>query len=1293
MDSLAGKIFMSLIVLTACYPCNFLQSFADEANDSPTKNLFDILCNSTVVVGDNIEIQLTDLNYTFSSDSTRFCVVSNKNITLLGNQTGSKIICSEIGDLPTQGIAFINSTVTIRNFTFVKCGVPLKTLPSHIIHSMNNSLLYYSSDHAAALIFVSCKVVMNYVNMNSSYGFSLIGIDLLTSVFDHIQIMSDIVKSNDTKEIGYGLLLHFANSLTSVEVKLSNCKFDYTFLRYKPLCLSDIYGEKEILSTNKLERKPIVSTTIFTVLYTEKIHPVLVTIERCQFVRKFGWYGSCLLITHYGTHCSHSTVFTDTTFTKDFNQYASQCHNTAQFSFIFISDLKTVVNTTTINPLKFQNTKFLGARFNDAVLTTYDQKTMYIGIFGKVSEGMNITMKDVEFRNNIANGSGTCMQIESKFKSKVSIFMESVIVELNRVASLSPFESMSGIFTMQGITCYINGSASKPSLFKDNYGIVIDGIESTNVYISGHVQFISNKAINGPAINLNGDSRLYFINYVNATFEKNRAASLGGAIFIVSTMLPRNGKLPCGFHFDYETLHPNSSIKFSNNNAADGGKSIYAFPIVDCYINNYTYVNVQPALQVYNTYFSFHDADFGQPGLLLSISTLPASIERIIDERNNSTTSSGTHLYPGQPTSVCLCATDQMNRRVYSSIELLVPPGINNFTSNTWLLQKNKEQIIREGDNCTEISFSLNVDFIDKEYPLTKSVFFYTSTISRKIYYTLNPVLVLSCPLGFSFSPSGSCTCSKALKYFSQYESVEIHCDIETQIFTRSPGSWVGLVSFDQKKHFAVATSCPIGHCTRRRNLLYFHTTGNDIHLKSTMRSNILISLCHGHRIGPLCGKCKDGLSIVFGTNSCYKCSSNIRYWLFIVTIALLGPLLVLALFILKITLTTGTLNGIVFYANILDIDLAKNFFLIAEKSKYVSLNQQIVEGFLSLINFRFGFPVCFLKEMSELQKAEFGLVFPFYLLLIVLSIIIVSRYSLKLAKTIRISSVQVLITVVHFSISKILLATALAFSATKLYTDIKPPFLVWYYDGTVRFLKHPQHLTLVAFTLVAFVIFVIPYFMFLIFTKKLSKHYPRFNLLFRPIYEAVHAPYKPGREYWFTIRMITLVFICILDAYRIDYYSQKTNRITATALICLLLIGQSLFHPFKHKLLSLLDNWVLLNLLVVYGAALILPYGDGVVTVLVISGYLIIATSVVVLLYHIMWVTGILIRIKTAIAIFKSCRSLGQSILRYPSMSSSALFGDNQLTLPNSLSNSSDDDNADTDGFREPLLAAGYFN
>ena len=71
--------------------------------------------------------------------------------------------------------------------------------------------------------------------------------------------------------------------------------------------------------------------------------------------------------------------------------------------------------------------------------------------------------------------------------------------------------------------------------------------------------------------------------------------------------------------------------------------------------------------------------------------------------------------------------------------------------------------------------------------------------------------------------------------------------------------------------------------------------------------------LCLYQREGTLCGRCSKELSVVFGSTECQHCSNA---WIASVSVYLVtGPLLIYLLYALKLTLTSGTLNGIIFCA------------------------------------------------------------------------------------------------------------------------------------------------------------------------------------------------------------------------------------------------------------------------------------------------------------------------------------------------------------------------------------------
>ena len=130
--------------------------------------------------------------------------------------------------------------------------------------------------------------------------------------------------------------------------------------------------------------------------------------------------------------------------------------------------------------------------------------------------------------------------------------------------------------------------------------------------------------------------------------------------------------------------------------------------------------------------------------------------------------------------------------------------------------------------------------------------------------------------------------------------------------------SWAGTIEYENKTEtqFGVSLTCPIGYCNSNHTLPYFYS-GNVTTKQSFKLSDGITDyhppLCLYQRQGTLCGRCSEGLSVVFGSTECQHCSNA---WITSLSIYLVtGPLLIYLLFALRLTLTTGTLNGIIFYA------------------------------------------------------------------------------------------------------------------------------------------------------------------------------------------------------------------------------------------------------------------------------------------------------------------------------------------------------------------------------------------
>ena len=133
----------------------------------------------------------------------------------------------------------------------------------------------------------------------------------------------------------------------------------------------------------------------------------------------------------------------------------------------------------------------------------------------------------------------------------------------------------------------------------------------------------------------------------------------------------------------------------------------------------------------------------------------------------------------------------------------------------------------------------------------------------------------------------------------------------------------------------------------------------------------------------------------------------------------------------------------------------------------FISVFYSISNGLISLLNLsiNFNYPICLYNGMTEVWKFALNLVFPIYLMMIVVLLIIISRYSVKLSNEISQSSIQVLVTVVHLSFSSFLISAQNVYTYSIIHlntTDV--PLHVWLRDGTTEY-GSGSHLALMIMT------------------------------------------------------------------------------------------------------------------------------------------------------------------------------------------------------------------------------------
>ena len=112
-------------------------------------------CNSSH--GDLLLKLKSESNYSLNHTGAACLVSSGNSITLKSNSNTSAVIkCGEEA-MTRQILAFFNSTVRIERIVFKNCGTNISNIPDDVIEYINSSSLYYTSFHAATLVFVHCE--------------------------------------------------------------------------------------------------------------------------------------------------------------------------------------------------------------------------------------------------------------------------------------------------------------------------------------------------------------------------------------------------------------------------------------------------------------------------------------------------------------------------------------------------------------------------------------------------------------------------------------------------------------------------------------------------------------------------------------------------------------------------------------------------------------------------------------------------------------------------------------------------------------------------------------------------------------------------------------------------------------------------------------------------------------------------------------------------------------------------------------------------------------------------------
>ena len=1217
--------YVSPILFSCLLPCSGNSNHIFPVNSS--SDLEKYLCNTTWSSQYLVFLLNSSVNFTISPGE--FCQVATQQRSIIEIRSNSSTESANIKCVyndtrqkfpqPRRGLVFFNSQVTLKHLVIKNCGTYLTTIQdTAITEYLNSSSLYYTSSHAAVLVFVHCQVNISRVNIYYSYGFAMIGINLNDSSISEVNISYSNLSTNlyrhtehKRRKIGCGALLHFFDHqlmMYSTNVTVNYVNFKNNFDLHKA------YSYMTEFSNNYLN---IVNAAGLTVLYTQKTYFASVTINNAEFTSNVGSYNSPggLLVLHYNSSLNTSTIVDNSLFSDNANGPKSFLHGAAlALYWIKVTDL----STTQPQLVLIQNTNFINHTGHGRNCSPTG--AVYVGV-AELDKTVNIDIhfKNCNFQNNSVQKTGACLFMSvydnAKKFPKISILLEDICAKDNSQKLTFKPVSTAGIFSFSNVA---NISITGTSTFTKNYGSVIDALNS-NVYLSkyANVTFSTNVGSRGAAIRLLGNGYLYFIGGAIVNFTNNRAQEIGGAIY-ASSGIKNSLLLKKQCILQLMNITKEMNISFTGNVAIYAGNSIYAYPLFSCRVRQKLSNNTK-LLEFYRSHFHFIGNK--KVNKLHNISTPASKLTLCYPNGRHSNSIKPFNTYPGQNIKIYMASIDALNRNVYSTVSITIAKK-----SNSLRLHNNQEQILHESNNCT--SFDLIIYSKGSNTTEGKLVF---SLPSFPAALVVN-VTVQQCPLGFVWqNGTNQCVCSSAFynKDFKLIYGYKADCDINYLSMVRpglSANTWAGYMNTSTS--FGVSIQCPVGYCNINGPFFCSSSTNRMTISKSMMCNNeTLQPLCLYHREGLLCGSCsklKNGqkLSVVFGSTECKQCSN---WWLLtIVLYAIAGPLLIYLLYILRLTMTTGTLNGIIFYAHMANCGITDLLSLNLHQDPC----SKLCLIFLSILNLNLGFPLCFYDGMTELWKAGLSLLFPFYLLTIVVVLIILSRFSPKVSNRIAHSSVQVLVTVVHLSFSKLLLAIIDVFTSAKIYYDSHNSFKVWYWDGSIEY-GSGSHLILMIITLVIVISLLLPYVLILIFARSIRR--TSINKYIRPLLEAIHAPYKEGKEYWYVARLVFLIGMYVI------YTSLRAKNILeiyviTTPFVVLLLLLHVYFKPYKNKVIYFLDCCLILNIVMIYITTwfFFIEFKYQAIAVFVsVMVFIVFFIFLAILLYHILLVTGKMYSIK----------------------------------------------------------------
>ena len=843
---------------------------------------------------------------------------------------------------------------------------------------------------------------------------------------------------------------------------------------------------------------------------------------------------------------------------------------------------------------------------------------------------------------NSARNGGAIQATESK------IYVRGRVILMNNTATETGGGirlDMSELHYQLSSTLYVLGNAAKKGGGIYAISSIIDvDTRSEFTLDSGSAKaflFIENEAEKGGGLYLGMNAKVYIlgsISYIEqryiVKFSAN-SADYGGAIFVSDESHLDFCTSNYGLHFEAGecfiqmlAMHSSrmlsnpgqnitssfKSIYFSHNIAQVSGSSLFGGMIDRCKVFHFTEHLLSSNYQPYNPAKIVNGISYLKNISNIDMSEIgsrPVQLCFCINEEPD------CHYQPnpvsvtkGKKFSIKLIALDQVSHPINATIHSSL------FKTGGGLLKDQGVQNITKA--CTRLTFNVFSPYDKEELILYAEGPCMPSPWSQRrldIQFTACD----SCPIGFEKHVDETtvcdCICDSRLKPYIT------NCNASTELLTREGTFWITYITTgdNDTSGYLIYPHCPLNYClppTSRVEINLNIPNGDDMQ-------------CADGRSGTLCGSCNSNLSLSLGSSRCIPCSNK---WL----LGLLGTLtaailtgigLVALLLVLNLTVAVGTLNGIIFYANI----------IAANKSSFLPFSApNVITVFISWLNLEIGFDVCFSPGMDAYWKTLLQLAFPTYVIFLVIMVIVVSERSTKFACLLsKKNPVATLATLILLSYTKFLNSVIASLSFAILDYPDGSHYFGWLPDATVPYLKG-KHVIL--FTAAVVIILAGTVYTTLLFTWQwLPKYQDR--KLFRwtkyqklcHFIEPYHAPYTFEQRYWIGLLLLVRVILYIISAVNLTGDPRVGLVSTAIIIACLLALKGILERKiYKERSIDIVELFIYIN--IVSFTVLTLYTFDGSKNQVVIAYMSVTFTLALfsgVIVFHIIRYTSLLSKLK----------------------------------------------------------------